>query len=239
MNNLPIYISLVFASTTIASIYIFYKATNRKKKVLYFLFAWIVVQSAIALSGFYTITNTLPPRFILSIGPPLLFIVVLFLTSRGCTFLDSLDKSMLTLLHTVRIPVEIVLLWLSIHKTVPEVMTFEGRNLDILSGVSALVIYLLMFKLRKYNRTVLLTWNFICLGLLINIVVIAILSSPFVFQRMAFDQPNVALMYFPFILLPAIVVPLVLLSHLVSIRQLLARKSFELRTSSHELRAAS
>ena len=234
MNNLPFYISLVFVLTTFASIYIFYKAAHRKKQVLYILFSWLIIQSAIALTGFYTETTTIPPRFILLIGPPLLFIVILFINSRGRSMIDSLDKSMLTLLHVVRIPVEVVLLWLSIHKTIPEIMTFEGRNLDILSGISALVIYFLMFSLKKYNRTVLLIWNFICLGLLINIVVIAILSAPFVFQRMAFDQPNVALMYFPFIWLPAIVVPLVLLAHLSSIRQLLLER--KLRASSFELR---
>ena len=236
MNNLPIYISLVFVLTTIASIFIFYKATHRNKLVLYILFSWLAIQSVIALTGFYTETDSLPPRFILLIGPALLFIAILFISSSGRLFIDRLDNSMLTLLHAVRIPVEIVLLWLSIYKTIPELMTFEGRNPDILSGISALVIYFLMFRLKKYNRTVLLIWNFICLGLLINIVVIAILSAPFVFQRFAFDQPNIALMYFPYIWLPAIVVPLVLLAHLSSIRQLLLER--KLRATSFQLRAS-
>ncbi|HEX6193470.1 MAG TPA: hypothetical protein VFZ42_13950 [Chitinophagaceae bacterium] len=224
MNNLPIYISLVFGLTTIISIYLFYRAAHKKKIVMYATLAWLVIQSAIALTGFYTEIKTLPPRFILSIAPPTLLIVLLFIIPRGRAFVDSLDKSMLTLLHAVRIPVEIVLLWLSIYKTVPQLMTFEGSNLDILSGISALVIYFLMFRIKKYNRTLLLVWNFICLGLLVNIVAIAILSAPFVFQRLAFDQPNIALMYFPFIWLPSIVVPLVLLSHLASIRQLIFEK---------------
>jgi hypothetical protein len=60
----------------------------------------------------------------------------------------------------------------------------------------------------------------ICLGLLINIVSNAILSAPFPFQQFAFDQPNIAVLYFPFIWLPCCVVPLVLLSHLAAIRQL-------------------
>ncbi|HVF96549.1 MAG TPA: hypothetical protein VM871_04480, partial [Flavisolibacter sp.] len=37
----------------------------------------------------------------------------------------------------------------------------------------------------------------------------------------AFDQPNIAVLYFPFIWLPSFIVPVVLLSHLVCIRQLL------------------
>jgi hypothetical protein len=54
-----------------------------------------------------------------------------------------------------------------------------------------------------------------------NIVLNAVLSVPTAFQQFAFDQPNIAILYFPFNLLPAVVVPLVLLSHLVVIRQLL------------------
>jgi hypothetical protein len=37
----------------------------------------------------------------------------------------------------------------------------------------------------------------------------------------AFDQPNIAVLYFPFNWLPSCIVPLVLLSHLAAIRQLL------------------
>jgi hypothetical protein len=67
-------------------------------------------------------------------------------------------------------------------------------------------------------------WNVICLGLLFNIVINAILSAPFPIQRFAFDQPDVAVLYFPFTWLPCCVVPVVLLSHLAVLRQLLTGK---------------
>jgi hypothetical protein len=117
--------------------------------------------------------------------------------------------------------VEIVLFFLFTYKTVPELMTFEGRNFDILSGITAPVIFYFAFIRQQLNRQILLIWNFICLGLLVNIVTNAILSAPFPFQQFAFDQPNIAVLYFPFIWLPCCVVPLVLLSHLAAIRQLL------------------
>ncbi|HEX5025988.1 MAG TPA: hypothetical protein VFV68_11990, partial [Agriterribacter sp.] len=69
-----------------------------------------------------------------------------------------------------------------------------------------------------------LLWNFICLALLINIVVNAVLSAPFPFQQFAFDQPDIAVLYFPFNWLPAVVVPIVLLSHLATIRQIINGK---------------
>lgn len=111
-------------------------------------------------------------------------------------------------------------------------MTFEGRNFDILSGITALVIYYFGFMKRKLNKWVLLFWNFCCLGLLVNIVSIAILSAPFSFQRFGFDQPNIAVLHFPFIWLPCCVVPVVLFSHLAAIRQLISaiRKKGPLNT---------
>jgi hypothetical protein len=59
------------------------------------------------------------------------------------------------------------------------------------------------------------------LVLVIIIVMLAILSSPTQFQQLAFEQPNIAIAYFPFVWLPSIVVPIVLISHLAAIRQLL------------------
>ncbi len=221
MENLPAYISIVFALTTIFTVGLFYKATNNSKPILIILLMWLALQSAIALTGFYTITDTIPPRFLLLVFPPLLFIIALFITSKGRQFIDSLDIKTLTILHTVRIPVEIVLFWLFVGKTVPELMTFEGRNFDILSGLSAPIIFYFGFIKKQIDKKLILLWNFICLALLINIVANAVLSAPFPFQQFAFDQPNIAVLYFPFNWLPSCVVPLVLLSHLATIRQLL------------------
>jgi len=81
----------------------------------------------------------------------------------------------------------------------------------------------------KLNRYALLIWNFICLALLLNIVFNAILSVPGVFQKFAFDQPNLAILAFPFALLPSVLVPLVLFSHLASIRLILLGKNLNLK----------
>jgi hypothetical protein len=221
MENLPTYISIVFGLTTILAVGLFYKATNNSKITLLILLTWLALQTFIGLSGFYKVTDTIPPRFLLLVLPPILFIIGLFATSKGRQFIDSLDIKTLTILHTVRIPVEIVLFWLFINKTVPEIMTFEGRNFDILSGLTAPIIFYFGFVRKQLDRKIILLWNFICLGLLINIVANAVLSAPFPFQKFAFDQPNIAVLYFPFNWLPSCIVPLVLLSHLATIRQLL------------------
>lgn len=213
----------MFILTTLATVWLFYKATGNSKATLVILISWMMLQSIPGTSGFYTITDRLPPRFLLLVLPPLIFITALFVSGAGRRYLDQLNIKTLTYLHTIRIAVEIVLLLLFVNKTVPQSMTFEGNNFDILSGLSAPLICYFGYIKMKLSKTTLLIWNFVCLGLLLNIVITAILSSPSPFQQFAFDQPNIAILYFPFIWLPCCIVPLVFLSHLATIRQLLKK----------------
>jgi hypothetical protein len=55
---------------------------------------------------------------------------------------------------------------------------------------------------------------------LFNIVLTAILSAPLPIQQLAFEQPNIAVLYFPFTFLPGFIVPIVLFSHLVVISKI-------------------
>ena len=103
-------------------------------------------------------------------------------------------------------------------------MTFEGRNFDIVAGITAPLIAYFGLTKAKLNRQAILIWNFVCLGLLVNIVANALLSAPSPIQKFAFDQPNIAILNFPFIWLPTFIVPVVLFGHLTSIKQLIQHK---------------
>lgn len=223
LNALPSYIGVVFILTTFLSVWFLYKATNYNKSVALVLLIWLLVQGFVALSGFYTHTDALPPRFVFLAPPTIIVILLLFVTQKGRVFIDSIDLKTLTYLHVIRIPVEMVLLWLFMYNQVPQLMTFEGRNYDILSGLSAPIVGYLAFTKKTISPKLLLVWNIACLILLINIVANAVLSVPSPIQMQAFDQPAVGILYFPFVWLPCCVVPIVLFAHLVAIRQLLAK----------------
>lgn len=225
MQSLPLYISMVLIAATLFAIVLFYKATRFSKTTLLILIGWLLLQGSLALTGFYTITNALPPRFLLLLLLPVVCIILLFTTRAGKRYLDNLDLKTLSLLHLVRVPIEVVLFWLALHKAIPQLMTFEGHNFDIFSGLTAPFVYYFGFQRKMIGRRLLLFWNFLCLGLLINVVAIGILSAPSLFQQLAFDQPNIAILYFPFVWLPCCIVPLVALAHLASIRKLLLKKA--------------
>lgn len=224
MNNLPPYVFAGATAVTFLTLFFLYRASGRSKIVLFVSLAWLGLQAGIGLSGFYAVTDSMPPRLALALLPPVMVVAVSFFTKSGTAFLDGFNTKWPTLLHVVRIPVEMMLLWLALHKYLPLLMTFEGRNFDLFSGVTAPLIFHFGYVKKTPGRNLLLGWNFLCLLLLINIVVNAILAAPFPFQQFAFDQPNIAVLYFPFVWLPAFIVPAVLFSHLVCIRELLTER---------------
>ena len=221
MKGFPLSLVLAFVATTALTVVLFHRATKNHRTSLIILLAWLLVQGVVASSGFYLNEKGMPPRFALLIGPALLCILLLFLTLAGRSFIDSLDAGRLTLVHVVRIPVELVLLGLFLHGAIPEVMTFEGRNFDILAGLSAPLVYYFGYVQQRLSKGLLIGWNLVCLALLVNVVAHAILAAPTDFQQIAFDQPNVGVLYFPFVWLPCLIVPIVLFAHLVSIRRLM------------------
>ncbi len=236
IDNLPTYISLTFGLTTLITLQLFIwtirnsnSELTRKMATPIFigLTLWLTIQAILTFKNIYNAdTNSFPPKIMLiGILPTILTIILLFATSKGRKFIDSLPLKNLTYLNIVRIPVEIILFWLFLNKAIPELMTFEGRNFDILAGISAPIIAYFGLTKTKLSRKTILLWNFICLGLLANIVVSAIFSVPSPIQKFAFDQPNIAILNFPFSWLPTFIVPIVLFGHLTSIRQLMKYKT--------------
>ncbi len=219
MSQLPSRVIAFFLATALLALFAFSKAVRGSSIAMTVSLVWMCVQSAVALSGFYLVTETLPPRLILAVAPPLLLIAGLFLTPAGRRFLNGMDLMWCILLHTIRLLVELNLYWLFLFKQVPAQMTFEAGNLDILAGITAPMIW---WAVRRgyVGRRGLLIWNTACVVGVLNALGRAILSAPFHFQQFAFDQPTVAILSFPFILLPAFIVPAVLLCHVAVFRRL-------------------
>ncbi len=224
MEDVSSWILALFIITTAISIVFFWFATNKNTKIAYLVLAWALFQAILGISGFYQNFEASPPRFIFLLAPGFLVTAMLFLSGRGKKFIDSLNIQWLTVLHTVRVPVEIVLYYIFLIGLIPVEMTFEGRNFDIIAGLSAPLIYFFAFKNSQVKRWLLFAWNVASLLLLINILTIAVLSAKTPFQQMALEQPNIGVTYFPFVWLPSVIVPIVLISQLAGIRKAVLNK---------------
>ncbi len=233
MTQLPaVYITFIFILTVLATVGFFLYAlwtAHRKRSYIYlsafFLGLWMWLEGYLADAGFFANVDG-KPRFLFAVVPPLLLMAFVFAYPKTRSTLATISLPVLTLLSVVRIPVEFVIDWWYHAGLVPQLMTFEGRNFDIISGVTAPIVFFLAFRTNKgrTNRILLIVWNVACLLLLINIVTNAILSVPGPAQLQAFDQPARAVLFYPFIWLPSVIVPAVLFSHLVSLYQLLFNK---------------
>lgn len=227
IDNLPNWINILFLLTTVATIVIFYFANNKPNKLILVLIAWSIAQSILAYNDFYQNNDAVPPRFALVLIPSTLLIIWGLMAKNRTWILESRNIKISTFLHVIRIPMEIVLLYLFIYKMIPELMTFEGRNFDIVAGITALIIGLFNLK-GKVSYQLLFAWNVFGLILILFILINGLLSAELPFQQFGFDQPNRALNYFPFILLPAVVVPLVVYTHIsdmIKLRTLIKSKS--------------
>jgi len=213
IDHLPAWIEVLFILITLVTIGLFYLANGKPRAVVLLLLLWSVIHSLGAAFGFYQVTDTIPPRFGLILIPAIV-ISIIGLSSRSMSWISERRNSTIsTLLHMVRLPVEIVLFSLFVHDMVPQLMTFEGRNFDIIIGISAPIVAWLLWR-HKLSERALLVWNTVGLVLVLFIFINGMLSAELPFQCFAFDQPNRAILYFPFILLPATIVPIVIWTHL-------------------------
>src|SRR6476620_7386272 len=138
LEELPPYVSVVFILTTFLTIGILLTTVKSvsleifpSRLLVFTLPFWIILTGSLAVSGFYIAPEAFPPRLVLfGIIPAVVFLVVYLVAFRG-RLIARLPLRSLTLIHVVRVPVELVLYWLFLGKLVPEVMTFAGRNFDI------------------------------------------------------------------------------------------------------------
>lgn len=144
IEGVSIYVAVVFLLTTIVTVWFLLRAsesagkTSLPVRILYFtLPLWLLLTGFLASSGFYKEFQAAPPRIILfGVIPAILFIAAYFLFFRT-SFIEKADLKLLTLLHIVRVPVELVILSLSFGGAIPKLMTFNGFNFDIISGMTA------------------------------------------------------------------------------------------------------
>jgi len=232
MPETPFYVAFVFIFTTFATFgFIYFGArqaqtnpsNNTALTIAVFIVVWLFFIAVLALNEFFIDFDSIPPKFLMVGLLPNALVIGLFIVPKSRKYVLKISITNLTYLHIVRVPVEIVLWWLALSGALPLLLTFEGVNHDILSGVSAPFVAIFMVGQRSKSRIGAIIWNFIALGLLINIVSHAVLSAPFPFQQFAFDQPNIAVFYFPYIWLPGFIVPAVLFAHIASLIKLFGR----------------
>jgi hypothetical protein len=201
---------------------------NFKRKWVGGLVLWALFVSVWSFSGIMSDFTKFPFNFLPVIAIPLIAIVAITFSSSMTEVLQRIPSEKIIRLQTFRFFVEILLWALFVGNHIPIQMTFEGWNFDILSGISSIGIAWLLTR-GMIGKQGIVMWNVVCLLLLINIVTIAILSTPSPVRLFMNDPANVAVTIFPISFLPGFLVPLAYMLHFFSLRQYAARPSASVR----------
>ncbi|MFN0032310.1 MAG: hypothetical protein ACKVOR_09140 [Flavobacteriales bacterium] len=232
LPHLPYHITIVFIITTLATLVLMmlamFTSSNEwvKRRANLFsmlLLMWLIFQSTLSLNGWYIERKSIPPHIAFPVVTFSVIIITLFVTKAGRKFLDALNMHWLVWLHIVRLLVEICLWWLAAERQVPQSMTFEGHNFDIVFGITAPFVVWLYFHKQRMSRSLFALWNVLGIVSLFVIVITAAGAAPTALQAWNFTHPNYAVLHFPFVWLPAFIVPCVLLAHLQVLRALLKK----------------
>jgi hypothetical protein len=159
-------------------------------------------------------------------APPLLLVlavtigtVLLAFSTAGSRLATGVPLAVLVGYQVFRVPLEWLLHRLYLEGVIPVEMTYAGRNYDIVSGLTAAVLAVLLTKGRA-PRALVFAWNVLGLALLANIVAVAVLATPTSFQAFTDGPPNVLPSLLPYVWLPTLLVQAALLGHLLVFRAL-------------------
>lgn len=182
---------------------------------------WMGVTLALADRGTFLNWNATPPPFALLVVAIIVLGVAIAFSPLGGR-LAHLPLWTLVAAQAFRLPLEIAMHALVGRGIMPGQMSYTGRNFDVLTGASAIAVAALVAT-GVSGRKLVAAWNVAGLLLLMNIVVIAILSTP-KFAAFGPDRLNVFVFYPPFVWLPAVLVLAALAGHLIVFRALIANR---------------
>ena len=123
-----------------------------------------------------------------------------------------------------RLFVELLLHRAYIEGLMPVQMSYAGRNYDIVTGVTALILGAWLIVGPTPSRRLVFAWNTLGFLLLANIVGVALLSAPTPLRIFMNEPANVWITHAPWVWLPAVMVLAALAGHLLVYRRLLAER---------------
>ena len=217
---------LLFLAFTLGCIWLLTKGfSNHQIRIRNFLThvaLWMAILIVASVTGFlYDFTYFPPYRMLLVLLVPMVVLIRYTVSHRFDDVVSKMPASWIVKMQGFRVVVELFLWWAFLDGSVPEQMTFEGRNFDILAGLTAPLVASWWLKTGEEKPTLVLVWNILGLLLLFNIVVVAVLSMPTPMRYFMNEPANTIVATFPWVLLPGILVALAFGLHLISIKQML------------------
>ena len=179
--------------------------------------AWLAFTAGVASAGVLLRGGTVPLYFPVLLLTPVLAGILFLRSSRGRALLSTLPPAWPVAMQSFRIVMEIVLWALAVQGRIPYLITFEGRNVDILIGLTAIPVAWYCFVRRTWPARVALLWNVAGLVILANVVFHAYFSAPTRLRIFVTEPSTTFIAFMPYVWLPAFLVPLAVWLHTASL----------------------
>ncbi|MGE0039616.1 MAG: hypothetical protein AB7H88_14615 [Vicinamibacterales bacterium] len=179
---------------------------------------WMAATWAAAESGWLGDFERNPPPFMLLAVGVIVLGVVLAMSPIGDRLARGLPLWVLVGVQAFRVPLELLMHRAYYEGLMPVQMSYEGLNFDIVTGATAVALAAALATTRV-PRWLVGLWNLLGLALLVNVIVVAVLSTPR-FQFFGPDHLNVWVTLAPFVWLPAVMVLAAWSGHLIIFRAL-------------------
>ncbi|QEH34636.1 hypothetical protein OJF2_31770 [Aquisphaera giovannonii] len=183
---------------------------------------WLTVAALLAESGALSAWAAVPPRWPLLPLTALATLLTLGLRPASRRLIAGVPPWQPVALQAFRVGVELAFWRLHAEGVAPIQVTFEGRNLDALVGLTAPVMAAGIASGRIGPRLT-IAWNLFGLALLANAIATVATSAPGPIRLDWPGSPFVAIATWPVVWIPAFLAPVGIFLHVLSIRQSIAR----------------
>lgn len=193
-------------------------AGSRRPWVMLGIAVIMAAQLGLAYSGILGQWNRTPPPLVLMLLSCFAITVAFALSPIGEEMAMRLPYAALIGAQAFRFPLELWMQHASTERVIPRQMTYSGSNLDIVSGLTAIVVAVVAAR-GLAPRWLFTGWNALGSLLLLNVIVIAVRSMPMINAYGDFYM-NARVADAPFVWLPGVLVQAALLGHLLVWRKL-------------------
>jgi hypothetical protein len=184
---------------------------------------YLAVTAAVTASGALRNPGP-PPGLMIFFAATNLVAIAVALSRVGTRLVDHLPIHAFLLFQGFRLPLELVLHRWYADGAIPIQMTYEGANVDILSGIGGLLVGWLAYRARA-SRALIAAYNAMGFGLLLTVAAIAVLSAPLPLRQFHDGPPLLLGLYVPYSWIVPFCVGGALAAHLMTFRWLLRRRA--------------
>ena len=190
--------------------------------ILFSIVGWLILTGTLSIMHIFTLAKFNPSPLVICVIVSFIGVWYVYKSRKLNQIIQKLPKGSLVNIQFLRIFTELLLwfMFTDIGRWIPKQLTIEGYNFDIVIALAAPFIAYRCFKARSWPKSYAVAWNVLGILMILNMYVLIILTSDSSL-RMFIDGPSSRFVQdFPFVWMPTFTMPLFILFHLLSIKQI-------------------